>query len=128
MDKIGGCVALHQSEKALKALMGQIFLIIEMICGRVGQQNIKSLVAPERIPQSADTSIHLPLCVLMGALLIAHGSSQAQNADSLMDVNLILHTDAAIGRGGLIDPVMVAVDIENRPLKKGGQKGEVERA
>ena len=128
MDKIRGRIALHQSKKALEAPVGQIFLVIEMICGRMGQQNIKSLVALERIPQPPDTGVHLPFCILMRALLIAHGAAESQNADSLMDVDPILHADTAVRRRGLIDSIVVAMDIEHRPLKKGSQKGKIERA
>ncbi len=127
VDKIGGGIAIHQSEKSLKAPVRQIILIIEMICGRMGQQNIKSPVALKRIPQSSDTGVHLPFRILMGTLLVAHGAAQPQNTNPLMDVNLILHTDTAVRRRSFIDSIVVAVDIEHRTFKKGGKKGQIER-
>jgi hypothetical protein len=108
--------------------MGQIFLIIEMICRGMSQQNIKSFVTLQRVPQTPDAGIHLPLRILVRTVLIAHGTAKAQNADTLMYIDLILHTNAAIRRRNLIYGIVIPMNIQHGSFKKGGQKGEIERA
>ena len=67
----------------------------------MGQQNIKPLVLPELKPQPTDPGGHLPLGVHILALhIIAEGAPQPQDTDPVVDIDLILDTDAAPGLPG----------------------------
>ena len=62
---------------------------------------------------------------MAAVLLVAHTAPQAQDADALVGVQLVLHADAAL-RGHIGVPVVVvAVDIEHRRVGKGDNKGQI---
>ena len=127
VDKKGRLVLIHQSAEYLKPSVGQILPVIKLIGRRVSQQYVKSSAIFEPPPEFPYPPAHLRLGVLMAAGLVAHGAPQAQNADPLMHIDLILDAGTAVGRNLLISLVMVSMHIQNRPMSKRGQKRQILR-
>ena len=126
MDKVAGLVFVHQAVEGVEAGVTQVFAVVQPQGGGVGEQDIEPALAEQVQPASAHPAVHLPLGVLMAAvLLVAHTAPQAQDADALVGVQLVLHADAAL-RGHIGVPVVVvAVDIEHRRVGKGDNKGQI---
>lgn len=102
-------VFIHQGKKCFKAPVRQILHIIQAEGRRMGYKDIKASV-PEKLPsQLSDAGPHLALCVLVGrARNIFHRTSQPQDPDSLIHINIVLNADTALRRLIGVFIVMVA--------------------
>ena len=125
MEMEGGLILVQHPVKGPEAGMGQVGAGHHVLARRMGQQNIKSLFKIQLWGQPYGPQIHLPVGVLMGALLIAHGAPQAYDTQALILIVLPVDTGAAQRRVLFIVPVVVAMDIEHRAVGKGSQKGQV---
>ena len=72
--------------------------------------------------------VRISFRVLVCAVAVTHGAAQAQNADSIVDVEIIVHADTALGRGHLILVVMVSVDVEHRGVSHCHEERKVSGA
>ena len=88
----------------------------------MGQQNVKAPVAYEREAQLADTGIHFALCILIGAIFVAHGAAETENAHTAKIIDSILDADAAFRRVRVIFGIMIAMDVQYGRFGKAGQK------
>ncbi len=127
VDHMRGVVFLHQLAKDRKSCMRQIRIVPHTLSRGVSQQDIKATVAFQGQPQLADPPFHLNGSVLMTSFCVTHGASQPKDPQTLIGIDLIFDTDTSLWRFCLIGVIMVAVDIEDRYLGHGGQKGQVLR-
>ena len=126
VDKIAGAVAVHQGVEGVEAHVGQVLPVIQPQGGGVGQQDVKPALAHQGQLPLPHPPVHLPLGILvLPLLLIPHGAPQAQDAHPFVGVDLVLHADTALRRHRVVTVVVVAVDVEHRPVGKGGDKGQI---
>ena len=59
------------------------------------------------------------------AVAVAHGTAKSEDTDPFVDIEIIIHTDAALGRGHFILVIVVSVNIENRTVRQCYQKTEI---
>ena len=120
-------VFLNQGPEHLKALMGEITPVVELIGGGVSYQDIKAVMAEKLEPEFGHPLSHLFFGVLVGARPVAHGTAKAQNSDAVIDEYLILDTGTSFWRNFFIFSVVVSVDIEHRDCGQCHKEGEVAR-
>jgi hypothetical protein len=128
MNKIPGLITGHQGIENLKAGVSQIVSVVEVKGGGMSEQNIKPALSHEVPGAQKRPAIHLPLGILvLSQLLIAHGAAQTKNADALVGVDLIFHTDTALRRDGGISVVVIPMDIQQRRVGEGDDEGQIPR-
>ena len=111
--------------KGGKAPVRQIFHIVKMIGRGMGHQDIKASVAKNLPPQTPDSPSHLLFGKLMVSFrMIAHRSAKAEYPDSLIDKDIVIHTDTPIHRVLLI-VVMIPMDVEHGGMGHRNQEGEI---
>ena len=91
----------------------------------MSQQDVKAPLAHDPWQQPPHPPGHLLLGILVDPIVVAHRASQAQNAQSIVFIEVSIDADAAQRRLLLIAVVVVAPDIEHGTVCKGGQKREV---
>ena len=110
-------VFFDQSTKAGKAPVGKILQIIHPSCRRMGNQNIKALMAFQLPPELFNSPVHFQLRILMlrsGNVL--HGAAQSQNPDSLVYINVILNADTAALFIFPVPAIMISQHIQYRRM------------
>lgn len=120
-------VFLHQRLKRSESLMRQIAPIVELISRRMRYQYVKAPPAEQFKAQFCNPLLHLPFGILMGPLLIAHGTAESQDTDSFIDKNLVLNADAPFRCDSLVFFIMVPMYIQYRNMGKCCQKRKVMR-
>ena len=125
VDEILGFVFFHQRTETFKTLMGKIFPVVEPPGGGMGQKNIEAFVADQFHPEFPDAGPHFFFGVLVRAVAVAHGTAKSEDTDPFVDIEIIIHTDAALGRGHFILVIVVSVNIENRTVRQCYQKTEI---
>ena len=101
-----------QPTEDLKALMSQVFPVVDASCGGVSNQDIKSPMEKQWKQQLAHTFCHLPFGVLvLNIPAVAHRTAQTDDSDSFVDIILAVDGDTAFRWSGLIFCVVVAVDV-----------------
>ena len=98
VDEIFGFVFFHQRTETFKTLMGKIFPVVEPPGGGMGQKNIEAFVADQFHPEFPDAGPHFFFGVLVRAVAVAHGTAKSEDTDPFVDIEIIIHTDAALGR------------------------------
>ena len=114
VDEITGLVAVQQVAEGLKAPVGQVFPVVDIAGGSVGQQNVHAAVAHEGQRTFFGAALHFLLLVLIFSVVVIHGAAKTQNPDALVNVELVVHADAALRRFAFVLCIMVAVDVEYR--------------
>ena len=122
VNEITGGIFFHQIPESFKAGMREILPVINMIGGRVGQQDIKSFFTPDTEEELSYPPVHFPLGVLVKPLLITHGAAQPQNAHSFIFVQPSVNADASFRRRLFITVIMVSMYIQHRSLEKVARK------
>ena len=90
-------------------------------------QDIKSPVPQELKPEPGGPAFHFFFRILKASGMIAHGASQAQNADSIVNVDFVINADAAVRWNLMVFIVMVAVHILSREIGPTRKDREVLR-
>lgn len=125
VDEITGLVAVQQVAEGLKAPVGQVFPVVDIAGGSVGQQNVHAAVAHEGQRTFFGAALHFLLLVLIFSVVVIHGAAKTQNPDALVNVELVVHADAALRRFAFVLCIMVAVDVEYRGAGHGDQEGKI---
>ena len=125
VKKQGGLILIKQPVEGLKAGVAQIVAVHHPFSRRMSQQDIKAPLAHNPGQQPPHPPGHLPFCILVDPVVIAHTAPQPQNPQALILVQVPVNTDTAQRRLLLIAVVVVAPDIEHGTVGKGGQEGEV---
>ena len=125
VDEITGLVAVQQVAEGLKAPVGQVFAIVDIPGRRMGKENINTAMAKKRERSLFCPALHFLLLVLVFSVVVIHGAAKAQNPDALVNVELVVHADAALRRFAFVLCIMVAVDVEYRGAGHGDQEREI---
>ena len=120
-------IFLHQKTEYRKSLMRQIHPIIELVRRSVGDQYIKSLIAPQFPPELAHAAVHLGIRILVISRAVAHGTTKPQNPHSFVHEYIIFDTDTALRRFYFIFFVVIAMHIQNRDIGQCHQKHQIIR-
>lgn len=127
VDEITGLVAVQQVAEGLKAPVGQVFPVVDIPGRRMGKENINTAMAKKRERSLFCPALHFLLLVLVFSVVVIHGAAKAQNPDALVNVELVIHADAALRRFAFVLGIMVAVHVQNRSVGHGDQEGKVLR-
>lgn len=127
VDEIAGLVTVQQVAESLKTPVGKIFAIVNVPGRRMGQQDIDTAMAKERERSLFGPAVHFLLFILVLSVIVIHGAAKSQNADTLMNVELVIHADAAFRWFTFILRVVVAVHIQYRRMGHGDQEGKILR-
>ena len=127
MNVVGRLVPVHHGEKCAETVVCGIRSIALTEGRGVCHQKIKAVMACDHRPQFQRAEEHLIFRVLVWAGLIAHGAAQAYDADAVLLEEISVYTDAPLRGSSSVGGIMVPVDIENRAMKKRGQKREILR-
>lgn len=125
VDEITGLVAVQQVAEGLKAPVGQVFAIVDIPGRRMGKENINTAMAKKRERSLFCPALHFLFFVLVLAVVVIHGAAKTQNPDALVNVELVVHADAALRRFAFVLCIMVAVDVEYRGAGHGDQEREI---
>ena len=118
-------ILIHQPEKGVKALVRQIFCVSQTTGRGMGHQNVHPAGTANLPGQVAGPLFHLLLRILMRAGSVTHRAAQSGNAQSLDIYHGVLNALAAFRRYILITGIVVAMHVQHRHRRKGGQKREV---
>ena len=125
MNKETGLVLVHQSIEYLESLMGKIPSVVKLVGGGVCQQNIKSFFTEKFEAKLFYTFDHFFFRILVYSRLVAHGTSQTEDAYTFMLINLILDANTAFRRDPFIFIIMITVYIQYRCRGKSGEKRKI---
>ena len=127
VDHIVGVIFLHQVHKGLKSSVGDVLLIADTSCGRMGHQDIKAARSPKLQGKPLCTAAHLRFRVLIGSRAVPHGAAKSHDPHALAAIDLIFDAEASLGRGFFVAFIVISADIEHRCTGKTGEKGQVFR-
>ena len=83
VKKIPGLISVYKSSEYLKPPMADIFGIVDMPGGSMGDDNIDSPVPPQQRTDFSDQTFHFLFSVLHGATVVPPGAFKTHNPEIL---------------------------------------------
>ena len=117
-------VLLEQLVEAVKAAVGDGVKVVQVPRGTVGDEYVKALVEVDFRPEPENPPFHLALGVHVLTVSVAERAAQSDKADTLVLVELVVDTDAALGLA-LEVVVVVSVYVEQRDVHHRHQKLQI---
>ena len=95
MNMVRGFILVHQMHEGIEPCVRRSVQISVSPGRSMGEQNIKSLMVHQFRPEFSTASFHLGLCLLMCSVAVFSGATQAQDAHTIVHVNLIFYINAS---------------------------------
>ena len=125
VHQVGRVIFIQQLHQSLKAPVSRIFRVPQSCRWGVGDHDIHA-AQPLQLPgELLNPAMHFSLGVLMGAGVIPAAAPQSQNADAVVDHDVVIDAVAALRGVPVIACVVIAVDIQHRALCHGDKKAQI---
>ena len=105
--------------------MWQVVQVSHAARGRVGEKHVEAAQQADARLDLADAPAHLLLGGHVGAVFVAHGAAQPNNAQATVHVDRVVNADAPQGRLAAVALVVVAVHVEHGTREHGDEKLQV---
>ncbi len=125
VDKVTGGIFVQQIPERFKAGVGQIRAVPQLPGRGVGQKDVKAFLSPQGKGKLSDPPVHLPVCVLIFAGFITHGTPKPQDSHAFMLIDFSVDADTTVRRCLFITVIVISAHIQDGALEKGGEERQI---